>query len=114
MDFLYTDTDSLVVHADNFKQSGIKMGAELGDMDDDLKGGTYTYVEITDNGCGMNAEILSRVFDPFFSTKFVGRGLGLAAILGIIRGHKGAVEVSSEPDKGTMFKVFLSPMLAAK
>ncbi|MDP8239509.1 MAG: response regulator [Candidatus Hatepunaea meridiana] len=74
-------------------------------LDDDLKDGTYTYVEITDNGCGMNTEILSRVFDPFYSTKFVGRSLGLAAVLGIIRGHNGAVGVSSEPDIGTTFKV---------
>ena len=70
-----------------------------------LPGGTYVYMEISDTGCGMDEETISRIFDPFFSTKFTGRGLGLAAVLGIVRGHHGAINVSSEQGSGTTFTV---------
>ncbi|MFP4053056.1 MAG: PAS domain S-box protein [Phycisphaerae bacterium] len=73
----------------------------------ELAPGLYVTLEVSDTGCGMNAETVARVFDPFFSTKFTGRGLGLAAVLGIVRSHHGAVKVYSEPDKGTTFKVLL-------
>lgn len=74
-------------------------------LNDDLKEGYYVCLEVSDNGCGMDAETQSRIFDPFFSTKFAGRGLGLSATLGIVRGHRGAVKVYSEPERGTTFKV---------
>ena len=67
--------------------------------------GQYVFLEVSDTGAGMEPETLSRIFDPFFSTKFAGRGLGLAAVLGIVRGHKGAMKVSSQPGKGTTFRV---------
>ena len=73
----------------------------------DLKEGRYIYIEISDTGCGMNAETRAKIFDPFYTTKFTGRGLGLAAVLGIIRGHKGALKVYSEPGKGSSFKFLL-------
>jgi PAS domain S-box-containing protein len=68
--------------------------------------GDYVFVEVSDNGCGMDAPTLARMFDPFFTTKFTGRGLGLAAVLGIVRGHKGGLKVYSEVGKGTTFKLF--------
>jgi PAS domain S-box-containing protein len=70
-----------------------------------LKEGTYSFVEVTDNGCGMTHATLARIFDPFFTTKFVGRGLGLAAVLGIVRGHQGAVHVKTVLNEGTAFTV---------
>ena len=69
--------------------------------------GEYFFLEVSDNGCGMDREILARLFDPFFSTKFIGRGLGLAAVLGIIRLHKGAIHILSKPGVGSTFKILL-------
>ncbi|MBP6472577.1 MAG: PAS domain S-box protein [Chloroflexi bacterium] len=74
--------------------------------DSPLQSGFYVCLEVEDNGPGMTAETQAKIFDPFFSTKFTGRGLGLAAVLGIVRGHKGGLQVSSEPGRGTTFRLF--------
>jgi CheY-like chemotaxis protein len=70
---------------------------------DALAPGRYAEVEVRDDGCGMDARVLSRLFDPFFTTKTAGRGLGLAAVAGIVRGHGGAVRVESTPGAGSVF-----------
>ncbi len=73
----------------------------------DVAPGRYVCLEVQDNGSGMDAATVSRIFDPFFSTKFTGRGLGLAAVQGIVRTARGFVEVSSSSGQGTTFQVFL-------
>jgi PAS domain S-box-containing protein len=69
--------------------------------------GRFVWIEVQDDGCGMDAETLRRLFDPFFSTKFTGRGLGMPAVLGIIRAHKGAIFVDSAVGQGTTVRVLL-------
>ena len=67
--------------------------------------GTFASVEVSDSGCGMSEDTLQRAFDPFFTTKFTGRGLGMSAVLGIVRGHGGAIIVDSTPGEGTTVRV---------
>ena len=69
--------------------------------------GDYVCLSVSDNGVGMPPEMIERIFDPFYTTKFPGRGLGLAALLGIVRSHHGAVRVESKPGVGSRFDVFL-------
>jgi PAS domain S-box-containing protein len=69
--------------------------------------GCYACLEITDTGSGMSDETYNRIFEPFYTTKFTGRGLGMSAVLGIINTHHGALQLSSELGKGTTFKIYL-------
>jgi len=78
-------------------------------LGENIADGEYVLLEVSDSGCGMDAQTKARIFDPFFSTKFSGRGLGLAAVLGIVRGHGGAIRVKSELRRGTTFTVLFPP-----
>jgi signal transduction histidine kinase len=69
--------------------------------------GRFVVMEVSDDGEGMDAEVRKRMFEPFFSTKFQGRGLGLAVVLGIVRGHGGYLRVDSRPGAGTRLQVLL-------
>ena len=73
----------------------------------DLEPGPYVFLEVADNGCGMTPEVMGRIFEPFFTTKFTGHGLGLSAVLGIARGHQGAIKLDSSPAVGTTFRLLL-------
>ena len=71
----------------------------------EIQPGLYVYMEISDTGCGMDRKTRAQVFEPFFTTKYTGRGLGLSSVLGIVRGHSGAIKIYTETGEGSTFKV---------
>lgn len=73
--------------------------------------GRFVVLEVSDNGLGMDSNTVLKIFDPFFSTKFPGRGLGLAAVLGIIKACHGAIMVDTKPGEGTSIRIFFPSMI---
>lgn len=73
---------------------------------EDLPPGKQVCLEVSDQGCGLDSAALSEMFDPFYTTKFTGRGLGLPAALGIVRSHQGAICVDSAPGRGTTLRIY--------
>lgn len=71
----------------------------------DIAPGRYAFVEVADTGCGMSPETVKKIYDPFFTTKFTGRGLGMAVVFGIVRSHRGFIKLDSTPGTGTIFRV---------
>lgn len=78
-------------------------------LGDQRAAGPYVCLEVSDTGAGIDPALLPHIFDPFATTKLGGHGLGLAAVLGIVRAHKGAITVSSTPGQGARFRVLLPP-----
>lgn len=72
-----------------------------------LDAGDYVVMEVRDSGCGMNEATRARLFDPFFTSKTHGRGLGMASVLGIVRAHQGVIDVDSQPGRGTRIRALL-------
>jgi len=85
-------------------------------LQEDLHAGDYIVLEFVDTGCGIEKEFLEKIFDPFYTSKMTGRGLGLATILGIVRSHNGAIEVDSKLGEGTTFRIYfpISSNVASK
>ena len=90
------------------KVSPIQLGPDLmGGSASNLAPGDYIRLEVGDTGCGIAEDIQARIFEPFFTTKSAGRGLGLASVQGIVRSHRGAVQVVSAPGRGSRFELLL-------
>jgi PAS domain S-box-containing protein len=90
----------------NVNTSLVKVGRNLKETAN-LPEGSYVQLEVSDNGCGMTEEARARAFEPFFSSKFAGRGLGLSVVQGIVRAHGGAINLTSKPGRGTTFQILL-------
>lgn len=91
-------TGTAVLKRSDFERNGFREGGASGE---------YSWFAVQDDGCGMDEKTLAHIFEPFFSTKFAGRGLGLAAISGIVRSHGGAIAVESSLHHGTVVRVYL-------
>ena len=76
-------------------------------QDKPIPAASYACLEVTDNGCGMDSDTRKRIFEPFYTTKFTGRGLGMSAVLGIIMSHGGTLQLISQLGQGSTFKVYL-------
>ena len=108
---------ALFLHIDPNQIKQVFLNLFLNAIDAMKQGGTLTIttksatdvleITIADTGCGMSKKDLEHIFDPFYSTKETGTGLGMSIVYGIIKEHKGEISVTSEVNKGTSFKVGL-------
>jgi len=112
MNLIINAAEAIGTKQGEIKVSLSKETVQAGHPEKDLFGkeiaqGRYVCLEVTDDGCGMNEETKWRIFEPFYTTKFTGRGLGMSAVLGIINSHYGALQLFSKLGQGTTFKVYL-------
>ncbi len=96
------DGGRLIIEADN-----AELDAEYAYMHPDTEPGNYVRLKVSDTGIGMTAETIDRVFEPFYTTKREGTGLGLATVYGIVTGAGGQIDIYSEPEMGTTVKIHL-------
>jgi PAS domain S-box-containing protein len=85
----------------------------LSRLDEKPLPGNFVYLEVSDTGPGMDAETRKRLFEPFYTTRFMGRGLGMSAVLGIVRIHGGAIVLESEAGRGTVVRVLFPALVDA-
>jgi PAS domain S-box-containing protein len=87
----------------------VEIGAEAARQNREARAGEYVCISVSDTGCGMSPEVLHRIFEPFYTTKPIGKGtgLGLATVYGIAKQHEGWIEVQSKVGEGSTFKVFI-------
>lgn len=76
-------------------------------FNNDLIEGDYAYIKVSDNGVGMDERTKTHVFDPFYTTKFPGRGLGMSTVLGVVRAHQGTIKIESQEGEGSTITVLL-------
>jgi len=112
LNFIVNSADAIGAQSGEIKLSSGVRHMQRGLLDKlyhgaELPEGEYVVIEVRDNGCGMDQAMQARIFDPFFTTKTTGSGLGLSAVLGIVQGHHGAIQLFSSPGKGTAFRVYL-------
>jgi len=109
------DEEGVITVATGLVETGAA-GAAAHSSGPPLPPGSYVFLAVTDTGKGMDQATQALIFDPFYTTKQTGRGLGLASVLGIVRGHQGEIRVSSTPGQGTSFTVLLpaAPALPAE
>jgi len=104
--------NNLLINSIQAMNTGGKIVIEAGNdekipNDFPFKTGNYVMLKISDTGCGISRKNLSKIFDPFYSTKSNGTGLGLTSTYSIIKKHRGYIEVTSEENAGTTFKIYL-------
>ena len=104
--------NNLLINSIQAMNSGGKITIDAANVDDipheiPFKTGSYVLLKISDTGCGISKKNLNKIFDPFYSTKSNGTGLGLTSTYSIIKKHRGYIEVASEENIGTTFKIYL-------
>jgi two-component system cell cycle sensor histidine kinase/response regulator CckA len=104
-------TIRIVTHCRDYSRAELQATTSSGAH---LPAGTYVAVEVQDTGCGMSQEVKTHIFDPLFTTKTKGRGLGLASALGIVRSHRGAIDVRSQVGEGTTFVILFPACMEAE
>ena len=100
------DADGAITVSTGILRHGID-GSGSG-LQAEIPGGACVYIEVSDTGLGMDEATQAKMWDPFFTTKFAGRGLGLAAVQGIVRSYDGATEVVSQPGRGTQIRTLFA------
>ena len=95
-------TGTMFCDQEYINSTGFEVQAALKEQ---LRAGWYHFLEVADTGTGITKANMARIFEPFFTTKYTGRGLGLSAVLGIVRGHQGMLKLFSEEGRGTTFRI---------
>lgn len=105
--------DKGVIHLRTGREDLSAQSLEAMDIQAEAEPGAFVFVELSDDGCGMDEGTRRQLFVPFFTTKFTGRGLGLASVDGVVRAHRGAIRVDTMPARGTAITLFFPALAVA-